>query len=278
MAPATARPVDLTLKDCEKWCAKCGKVQDKSEFGTVARRGRVELTPSCKKANADASYRSRRTKNGPVKIRRKPREVILKSNEKWCPGCQSVLDRNNFNKGKQSRIQSLCKNCKAKIDKTPEAKILRDIYRNKKSSKIKKNEHQKFKLKTDPVFKFTMHTRLGIIKGLSGNAKSSKTETLLGCSFAEGKKYLESLFWPGMTWENYGEGGWHIDHILPMSSFDMKNPIEQRQAFHFTNLQPLWWDLNLAKAKKILTDEEWIELWKKKLTGYMPENVLKICH
>jgi len=44
----------------------------------------------------------------------------------------------------------------------------------------------------------------------------------------------------GMTWENRGKGGWHIDHVLPYASFDLSDPEQQKICFHYTNLQPLW--------------------------------------
>jgi hypothetical protein len=44
---------------------------------------------------------------------------------------------------------------------------------------------------------------------------------LLGCTISELITYLQSKFLPGMSWENYGRKGWHIDHIRPLSSFDL---------------------------------------------------------
>jgi hypothetical protein len=44
---------------------------------------------------------------------------------------------------------------------------------------------------------------------------------------------------------------WHIDHIRPLASFDLTDPKQQRQAFHYTNLQSLWAKENLSKGKKI---------------------------
>lgn len=77
--------------------------------------------------------------------------------------------------------------------------------------------------------------------------RNSSAIRLLGCSVDDLKRYLESLFLPGMSWENYGQFGWHIDHVQPVYVFDLTDPDQQKQCFHFTNLQPLWWSDNLSK-------------------------------
>jgi transposase len=74
-----------------------------------------------------------------------------------------------------------------------------------------------------------------------GNSK------LVGCTGAELCHHIESLFLEGMTWENYGLKGWHIDHIKPLSSFDLRDPDQIKACFHWTNLQPLWAIDNLRK-------------------------------
>lgn len=54
-----------------------------------------------------------------------------------------------------------------------------------------------------------------------------------------------------MTRQNYGAKGWVMDHIRPISDFkNLANPEQQRQCFHYTNLQPLWWHENLEKSDK----------------------------
>lgn len=83
--------------------------------------------------------------------------------------------------------------------------------------------------------------------------KSAPSEKLLGCSFANYKCYLESLWLPGMTWDNHGKGNghWHVDHIRPCAAFDLTQPEQQRQCFHFSNTRPLWEEDNLTKGSTV---------------------------
>jgi hypothetical protein len=71
---------------------------------------------------------------------------------------------------------------------------------------------------------------------------------LLGCTISELITYLQSKFLPGMSWENYGRKGWHIDHIRPLSSFDLTDVEQRLVAFHHRNLQPLWAGDNMRKG------------------------------
>lgn len=78
-----------------------------------------------------------------------------------------------------------------------------------------------------------------------------RTMELLGCSWAQFKLHLQSLFKPGMTWANYGYRGWHIDHKRPCASFNLTDPKEQSECFHYSNLQPLWMSDNFKKSAKL---------------------------
>ncbi len=98
--------------------------------------------------------------------------------------------------------------------------------------------------KTNYYFSKLLRTR--VCNVLQGIRKSRPTLDMLGCSLAQLRTHLESQFRDGMTWENYGTH-WHIDHIRPCASFDLRNETEQWQCFHYTNLQPLTAEENWAK-------------------------------
>ena len=76
--------------------------------------------------------------------------------------------------------------------------------------------------------------------------KVSKTNIMLGYTSNELKLHMESLFIEGMSWENHGE--WHIDHIIPLSSFTINDQANEINSLE--NLQTLWAKENLSKYNK----------------------------
>jgi len=103
--------------------------------------------------------------------------------------------------------------------------------------------------KIDIEHKIICNLRSRLNKALKGFNKLETTTKLIGCSTYQLKKYLESQFKPGMSWNNYGS--WHIDHIKPCANFDMTKATEQKKCFNYTNLQPLWALDNIKKSNKI---------------------------
>lgn len=84
----------------------------------------------------------------------------------------------------------------------------------------------------------------------AGFKRLASPSDLLGCSYEELRGHIEGQFSPGMCWENWTFYGWHLDHIQPVASFDLSTLEEQKQCFHFSNLQPLWREQNQRKAAK----------------------------
>ncbi len=81
-------------------------------------------------------------------------------------------------------------------------------------------------------------------------------EAVVGYTLDNLKQHLESLFTDNMSWDNYGRGGWHIDHIIPRSYFNFKSihDVYFKQCWSLSNLMPCWESENLSKgAKCILT-------------------------
>lgn len=110
--------------------------------------------------------------------------------------------------------------------------------------------YQRERRARDPLYKLKYTLRFLVWRACRGYGKNGHTEEYIGLPFLDFKKYLESKFLPGMTWENHGngDGKWNIDHIRPLASFDLSKEEEKRAASHYTNLQPLWFVDNMAKS------------------------------
>jgi hypothetical protein len=111
-------------------------------------------------------------------------------------------------------------------------------YRNKKSTWEKECLRKKFDINFR--LKHLLCRQVGNALKKQSAKKCSKTVNLLGCSIQEAREHIEKQFKEGMSWDNYGLHTWHIDHIYPLSRFDLTKTEEQKKAFHYTNLQPLF--------------------------------------
>ena len=150
---------------------------------------------------------------------------------------------------KQRKHEYYIKNCE-------EIKRKRSEYYKINSERVIKQiiDYEKEKRANDPKYRVLKNLRRRITLAIQSKTikKSGRTFDLLGSSPKETYGYLESLFKDGMSWDNYGFKGWHIDHIKPCSSFDLSDLEQQKQCFHYSNLQPLWWWENLEKSDKII--------------------------
>lgn len=183
------------------------------------------LTSYCKKCER------KRQKLYIEKIAKTENKIVPK--EKKCYVCKTTKKTNEFHKNKNSMdgINNKCKNCSS--------------IHNKKYKKTYKDKPPKEKL----INNIRSRIKKLILR------KTANTKTLLGCSVEYLMKHLEERFYPNpetgeqMTWENKGLYGWHIDHIIPLSSFNLSDPDQLKKACHYTNLQPLWAKDNYEKGR-----------------------------
>lgn len=124
----------------------------------------------------------------------------------------------------------------------------RDLVSHLELNRAKHRAASKRRYQLNPIAKLRQNIRALIRSSLKNNgySKNTKTYAILGCSFDEFKDYIENKFKDGMSWENYGK--WEYDHITPVSW--AINESEIIKLNHYTNLQPLWREENIAKSNK----------------------------
>ena len=128
-------------------------------------------------------------------------------------------------------------------------------------AKMRRKNNHIVRQKTDPSYRVRRYLRKTLwyclkVYSRTRASKSVSALTLVGCSIPELVAHIESRWTEGMSWDNYGLRGWHIDHIRPCSSFDFSNPSDQERCFHFTNLQPLWATDNLRKSASLTWQQQ----------------------
>jgi hypothetical protein len=122
----------------------------------------------------------------------------------------------------------------------------------RKKNRIKINERIKKRYTENEIFRLrtNMKNRLKLFLNSKQITKKNTTFEIVGCNPKELKEHIEKQFKIGMSWENYGYYGWHIDHIIPLSSAKTEEDVYRLS--HYTNLQPLWGEENYKKGNKLI--------------------------
>jgi len=111
-----------------------------------------------------------------------------------------------------------------------------------------RRRRQQERLVSDPQFKIERVLRNRFRNAVGRGQKTGSVVALLGCTIAEFLTHIETQWTVGMLWETHGNRGWHLDHIVPLTAFDLTDTEQLARACHYTNFQPLWWRDNISKG------------------------------
>lgn len=231
----TPRAIEIEKERLEniglKKCGRCKEWKELSDFGNE-RRTKDKLRHVCKKCNnidgkrwADANS-----------------ERIAETAKRWAKAnpekCNEKSKR--YREANPEKVRNAQRKCRrASLGKYREYN----------------NEYRRIKTENDPQFKLRCRISSAINKRLKRRLSSKKgksTFDFLPYTLEELMAHLENLFIEGMTWQNHGFYGWHIDHKKPESLFNYKNVTDKefQECWALENLQPLWWYDNLSKGNK----------------------------
>jgi len=213
----------------KKKCSKCGVEKNVCEFhkSKYFKDGYKSTCKECRKL-IEKPYNK--------KYKEKNKEKIKLKKDLW--------EKNNPDYMKNYHKEYNLKN-REKINL--KAKKWREKNREKYLERVKKKKKEKYDNNLEYKLKHLLRSRINKILKFKRNKSSIE---ILGCTTNDFIKYIESKFLEGMSWDNYGYYGWHIDHIIPLSS--VKTEEELLKLCHYTNLQPMWGIDNIKKSNKLI--------------------------
>lgn len=187
--------------------------------------------------------------------------VLNRSSE--CKECSKVRQKNRSRESREKHKKSH----KIWLKNHPEKVI---EYRNKYKKKYgrdyinkKYRSYLKKRKATDINYRIRMKLEKSMYSFLKSRRFSATSKKLLGCSIPEFKQYMSKKFRDGMSWDNHGKL-WEIDHIFPLSKFDLADEYQRKIAFNFNNMQPLLRTENREKSDKVFPyDFDYSSLKKK---------------
>ena len=224
-----------------KKCAKCGIIKPASEF--PKNKGHKDGLESTCRACLKEYNRVYRLAN---------RERILEVNRQW-----KARNKERHRAGSRAWIENNPERAKETarrwVKNNPEKiKAAAKRWAKRHPEKVRANTRiTGARLRATPSGRLKRNMGTMMCLALNGRKAGRHWETLVGYKIEDLKRHIESRFRQGMTWGNYGRGGWEVDHILPVASFDFDHEEEIKKCWALNNLQPLWSYENKSKGKRI---------------------------
>jgi hypothetical protein len=269
-------------KPLEKTCSKCGIIKNENLF--ILKRN---ICKECKNKKSREKYLDKNINlNEIIKCNICSNEKLIGEfikNRKICKDCNNNKRRNKYINNEEHRIKIIQQSTIFKKNKINEKnkKLEQEIGLGNKRCKyceiikpVERFRHNRLKCKDcereEPISKIIRSVRSRILSAIK--TKNKHTIDYLGCNCNDYLKWLLTNN-DKYSYENYGEE-WHIDHVIPLSKFNLLNENEQNIAFNWRNTMPLSCKENLSKNNKIIKSQ--IEQHYKKLLEYHTENMIEI--
>ena len=246
-----------------KFCAVCQIDHEiTNDFWFFFTRPDGKQGMQCKKNKQEKNKRYAEVNKGKLAAKQKERyhansssPEVLEKRKKFRESKKSYMAE--YRKNNKEKIKNLCKNWRLENkeyvkEKHNEYMKLHPRDTTDENYKQRANERYRKRYQQDKEFKIKTNLRNRLRQAIGSKSKIGSAVKELG-GVQEAIAHLESKFHPNpitgepMSWENHGVNGWHIDHIIPLSSFDFLNPEDLKKALYYTNLQPLWSKINLTK-------------------------------
>lgn len=168
-----------------------------------------------------------------------------------CKSCMAAHSRRYYLAHRSERIKKHSEWTKRNLKTV--AQYNRD-YRTKNKGLVKRWDKDHYD-KRSKDYKYVLCQGIATMIGrqLSGRKGRRKWEDLVGYDLSALTNHIEKQFQPGMSWDNHGRYGWHLDHKIPISAFNFEKAedIDFKRCWALENLQPLWWRDNITKGDKL---------------------------
>lgn len=243
----------------EKICLKCKTNKSIHEFNA---------SRYCKDGKHNWCKKCTRERNQVYSIKRVSK--IYDEKSRMCRDCHSILDISQFDKHPDCNNGRMpyCKKCRSIRRNGNSIRQPQPITEEMKhdasirARNLKRKNHKIYL--QDPKYVLTRQLR-SRARGAINGFKSCNDLELLGCSIEFFKEWIESQFVDGMSWKNRKD--FHIDHVRPCASYDLTDPVDQKQCFSWRNSRPLWAKENLHKTDKV----DWKEIasFRQKADNYI---------
>lgn len=247
-----------------KKCTKCNETKNTEEFyKKKLKSGNYSHRSHCKACMSTAV---------PVEVDAEVDEIHQR-----CTKCNKIKHIDEFNKRtlKSGNIVSRkeCKECKSKYNQKYREDNLEDIKEQQKeyckNNRELKNNYFNERYQSDENFNISIKLRdklKRIKRNLVLGKISQKIFDLCSCENDQFKKWFEYLTNNTLDWSTFNEK-YEIDHIIPVSSFDLTIEEEQKKCFKWSNLRIVTKEDNRSKGKKVI--QELIDEYELKVNEFL---------